>query len=110
MDDVTDPKGVCARPADCLTPGVAYVRGWAKGKRGADGLAEMLRAVGLEADFPGLKADVNVFGDGVVTLGAVRPDAVRLLADLLTTGLTAEMAWQQDGRPGIGGIPGSSAA
>ena len=107
---MTDPTGVCARSADCLTPGVAYVRGWAEGKRAADGVAEMLRALGLEADFPGLKADVNVFGDGVVTLGAVRPEAARLLADLLTTGLTAEMAWREDGRPGLGDAPGTSAA
>ncbi|MGP3986563.1 hypothetical protein [Streptomyces sp. 3N207] len=89
---------------------MAYVRGWAEGKRAADGLAEMLRAVGLDVDLPGLKADVNVFGYGVVTLGAVRPDAARLLADLLTTGLTAEMAWQEDGQPGLGGAADSSAA
>ncbi len=107
---MTDPKGVCARPADCLTPGVAYVRGWAEGKSASDGLAEVLRAVGLEVDLPGLKADVNVFGDGVVTLGTVRPDAARLLADLLTTGLTAEMAWPDDGGSGLGGAADSSAA
>ncbi|QID40362.1 hypothetical protein G3260_004841 [Streptomyces albus] len=89
---------------------MAYVRGWAEGKRAADDLAEMLRAFGLEVDLPGLKADVNVFGDGVVTLGAVRPDAARLLADLLTTGLTAEMTWRDDGRPGLGGTADSSAA
>ncbi|RCG23803.1 hypothetical protein DQ392_03705 [Streptomyces reniochalinae] len=89
---------------------MAYVRGWAEGKRGADGLAEMLRAVGLEVDLPGLKADVNVFGDGVVNLGAVRPDAARLLADMLTSGLMAEMAWREDGRPGLGGAADSSAA
>ncbi|MFE9337284.1 hypothetical protein [Streptomyces sp. NPDC007063] len=89
---------------------MAYVRGWAEGKRAADGLAEVLRAVGLDVDLPGLKADVNVFGDGVVTLGTVRPDAARLLADLLTTGLTAEMACQEDGWPGLGGAADSSAA
>ncbi|MFE9387667.1 hypothetical protein ACFYMO_31265 [Streptomyces sp. NPDC007025] len=75
-----------------------------------DGLAEVLRAVGLDVDLPGLKADVNVFGDGVVTLGTVRPDAARLLADLLTTGLTAEMVWPDDGESGLGGAADSSAA
>jgi hypothetical protein len=88
---VTDPRGVCAQRAEGLSPGVAYVRGWARGRRGADALAESLAEVGLESDFPGLKADVNIYGDGVVRIGAVRPEAVRLLVALLAAGLTAEM-------------------
>ncbi|GAA2071391.1 hypothetical protein GCM10009801_22980 [Streptomyces albiaxialis] len=89
---MTDPMGVCARRAEDLRPGVPYVRGWAEGKRGADALAELLRELGLEADFPGLKADVNVFGDGIVCLGQVRPAAVEMLARVLANGLAAEMA------------------
>lgn len=89
---MTDARGVCAKRAEDLTPGVPYVRGWADGKRGADALAEQLQAAGLEADFPGLKADVNLHGDGVVRVGAIRPEAAELLTLMLTTGLALEMA------------------
>jgi len=75
-------------------PGVPYVRGWADGKRGADALATVLHELGLASDFPGLRADVNVTGDGVVCLGTIRPDAAKLLASLLVVGLTTEMADQ----------------
>ncbi|GAB2828804.1 hypothetical protein GCM10027091_69150 [Streptomyces daliensis] len=49
---MTDPRGVCACSAEELMPGVPYVRGWAEGRRGADALAEVLSAVGLDSDFP----------------------------------------------------------
>jgi hypothetical protein len=55
-------------------------------------LAAQLTALGLEPDFPGLSADVNVAGDGLVRLGAVRPEAALLLAELIVSGLAAEMA------------------
>ncbi|URN13208.1 hypothetical protein LUW77_21810 [Streptomyces radiopugnans] len=80
---MTDPRSVCRKRAENLMPGVPYVRGWADGKRGADALATVLRELGLDSDFPGLKADVNVSGDGVVCLGTIRPDAAKLLASLL---------------------------
>lgn len=89
---MTDPRGVCARRAEDLAPGVPYVRGWAAAKRGSDALAEKLRAVGLESDFPGLKADVNVGGDGLVCLGSVRPEAIQYLVRMLVSGLALEMA------------------
>ncbi|MFI1838119.1 hypothetical protein [Streptomyces olivaceoviridis] len=47
--------------------------------------------LGLDSDFPGLMADVNVSGDGLVQLGAVRPEAAELLAELITAGLQAEL-------------------
>ncbi|MFJ8098053.1 hypothetical protein [Streptomyces griseofuscus] len=47
--------------------------------------------LGLDSDFPGLTADVNVSGDGLVQLGTVRPDAAELLAKLITAGLHAEL-------------------
>lgn len=89
---MTDPSGVCARPASMLVPGIAYVRGWSDGKRGADALAEELRSAGLAPEFHSLKADVNVHGEGVVRLGAVRPEAAETLARLITAGIAAEMA------------------
>jgi hypothetical protein len=72
-------------------PGIPYVRGWARGREAAETLAEELRVVGLDSDFPGLKADVNILGDGVVCLGSVRPEAAELLARLLTAGMAVEM-------------------
>lgn len=56
-----------AQRAENLKLDVSYVRGWQNAKRGTSALAEQLRALGLESDVPGLKADVNV--DGVVCLG-----------------------------------------
>jgi hypothetical protein len=70
------------------------VRGWATAKRAAEALAEELLAFGLDTDFPGLKPDVNVAGDGLVCVGAIRPEAAEILARLITAGLAAEMAGQ----------------
>ncbi|MGW0755362.1 hypothetical protein ACWD1Y_02495 [Streptomyces sp. NPDC002814] len=52
-------------------------------------MAEQLTVLGLDSDFPGLAADVNVFGDGLVRLGTIRPEAALLLAELITSGLAA---------------------
>lgn len=92
MADPLDPRRVVARRAENLSEARPYVRGWAQAKRAAEALAEQLRSAGLETDFSGLKADVSVFGDGLVCLGTLRPDAVQLLARLVSTGLTMEMA------------------
>ena len=88
---MTDRRGVVAKRAENLTPGVPYVRGWVRARRGADTLARQLAALGLESDFPGLSADVNVFGDGLVSLGLIRSEAALLLAELIASGLAAEM-------------------
>ncbi|QHA07806.1 hypothetical protein GQF42_34935 [Streptomyces broussonetiae] len=88
---MTDRRGVVAKRAEDLVPGVAYVRGWARARRSAGTLADQLVLLGLDSDFPGLVADVNVFGDGLVQLGTVRPEAAELLAKLITAGLDAGM-------------------
>src|SRR5690606_34266344 len=67
-DVMTDRRGVVAKRAENLMPGIPYVRGWAQARRGAGALAAQLTALGLEPDFPGLTADVNVSGDGLVRL------------------------------------------
>ncbi|MER7963879.1 hypothetical protein ACFW34_12945 [Streptomyces sp. NPDC058848] len=87
---MTDRHGVIAPRAENLTVGVNYVRGWAEARRGAESLAEQLAAFDLETDFPGLAADVNVWGDGLVRLGAVRPDAALLLAQLIDAGTAVQ--------------------
>lgn len=89
---MTDSRGVCAERAERLTPGVPYVRGWFAAKRGADDLARELNLLGLASDFPGLRPDVNVAGDGLVCVGVIRPDAAEILARLISAGLAQEMA------------------
>ncbi|MGV9251373.1 hypothetical protein [Streptomyces sp. NPDC003697] len=54
-------------------------------------MADQLVLLDLDSDFPGLVADVNVFGDGLVQLGTVHPETAELLAMLITAGLDAEM-------------------
>jgi hypothetical protein len=96
---MTDRRGVVAKRAENLMPGVPYVRGWAQARRSADTLASELTALGLESDFPCLAADVNVSGDGLVRLGIVRPEAALILAELIVSGLAAEMSMQTETRP-----------
>lgn len=93
---MTDRRGVVAKRAENLMPGVPYVRGWAEARRSASTLAEQLTALGLEPDFPGLAADVNVSGDGLVRLGTVRPEAAQLLAELIVAGCESEMPMQAE--------------
>ncbi|MCX5441190.1 hypothetical protein [Streptomyces sp. NBC_00063] len=96
---MTDRRGVVAKRAENLMPGVPYVRGWVQARRRADTLASELTTLGLESDFPGLTADVNVSGDGLVRLGVVRPEAALILAELIVSGLAAEMSMQTETRP-----------
>lgn len=49
------------------------MRGWLRARCGAMALAEQLAGLGLDTDFPGLKADVNVRGGGVGVLGRDTP-------------------------------------
>ncbi|MFD4956196.1 hypothetical protein [Streptomyces sp. NPDC058451] len=80
-----------AKRAEDLLPGVPYARGWNRARRSAGTLADQLVLLGLDPDFPGLVADVNIFGDGLVQLGTVRTEAAELLAQLITIGLEAEL-------------------
>jgi hypothetical protein len=91
---MTDPRGACAQPAGTLTPGVPYVRGWAEGRSAAGLLAEALVLAALADGFPSLRADVNILGEGVVTLGQVLPETALRVSALLAAGLLAE---QMDG-------------
>ncbi|MEU4053444.1 hypothetical protein AB0F09_30170 [Streptomyces olivaceus] len=96
---MTDRRGVVARRAEDLTPGVPYVRGWNRARQGAGALADQLVLLGLDSDFPGLVADVNVLGGGLVQLGTIRPEAAELLAELLMAGLRAERSDTASGTP-----------
>ncbi|GGN77517.1 hypothetical protein GCM10011579_059830 [Streptomyces albiflavescens] len=96
---MTDRRGVVAKRAENLMPGAPYVRGWAQARRSAGTLAVQLIDLGLEPDFPGLTADVNVAGDGLVRLGTIRPEAALMLAELIVAGFAAEMAMHADALP-----------
>ncbi|MFK0167497.1 hypothetical protein ACIQU5_01705 [Streptomyces sp. NPDC090306] len=87
---MTDRRGVVAPRAENLDAGVNYVRGWAEARGSADALAQQLHALGLDADFSGLTADVNVRGDGLVRLGTLRPETATLLARLVRAGAEVE--------------------
>ncbi|MFJ4687815.1 hypothetical protein [Streptomyces sp. NPDC088789] len=101
---MTDRQGVCAKRVEDFIPGVPYVRGWTQAKRGANALAEILRELGLGSDFPGLIGDVNINGDGIVRLGPVRPEAAKLLASALSTGMVRELA-EREASPDRRGVP-----
>ncbi|MBQ0884989.1 hypothetical protein KBZ94_08550 [Streptomyces sp. RM72] len=96
---MTDRRGVVAKRAENLAPDVPYIRGWNRARRGAGALADQLVLLGLDCDFPGLVADVNVAGDGLVHLGPVRPEAADLLAGLIAAGLQAELHDVAAGEP-----------
>lgn len=96
---MTDRRGVVAKRAEDLMSGVPYVRGWVQARRGAGALATQLSALGLETDFPGLAADVNVAGDGLVHLGAIRPETAAMLAELILVGLATEAEASSDVLP-----------
>ncbi|WP_399140523.1 hypothetical protein Q3A86_24430 [Streptomyces sp. NBUA17] len=53
----------------------------------------------MDSDFPGLAADVNVLGNGLVRLGTVSPEAADLLAELVMAGLRAELSGRTDTAP-----------
>jgi hypothetical protein len=96
---MTDPRGACAQPAGTLAPGVPYVRGWAEGRRAAEVLAEQLVVADLADGFASLRADVNILGDGVVSLGKILPETALRLSALLAVGLLAEKMdeWSKEG-------------
>ncbi|MFE3168277.1 hypothetical protein [Streptomyces sp. NPDC059224] len=96
---MTNRRGVVAKRAEDLMPGVPYVRGWVQARRGAGALATQLSVLGLETDFPGLAADVNVAGDGLVHLGTIRPETAAVLAELILSGLAAEAETSSDVLP-----------
>ncbi|MFF4896718.1 hypothetical protein [Streptomyces sp. NPDC001068] len=96
---MTDRRGVVAKRAEDLVPGVPYVRGWVRARRGAGALATQLSGLGLETDFPGLAADVNVAGDGLVRLGTIQPETAAMLAELILSGLGAKSEASSDVLP-----------
>jgi hypothetical protein len=67
-------------PAFLLEEGVGYVREWARAQHVVSELQQALSELGCCDAMPYLRADVNVFGNGVVELGRVTPETAALLA------------------------------
>lgn len=70
-------------PAFLLDEGIAYVRGWTTAQHSVLELKEALAVIGHEDAIPYLRADVNVFGAGVVELGRVTPQTSELITKAL---------------------------
>jgi hypothetical protein len=66
------------------------VRGWAEGRQAAEALAEQLVLADLADGFAALRADVNILGDGVVSLGKILPETALRFSTLLAAGVLAE--------------------
>jgi hypothetical protein len=84
-------------PAFLLDEGIAYVRGWATAQHAVSALRSALTELDQENAIPRLRADVNVFGTGIVELGHVTPQIAALIAE----GLLAikRHSTQSDGTP-----------
>jgi len=72
--------------------------GWYKARNAVMLLRNALVAAGLARELPYLRAEVNAYGDGLVTLGQTSPEAAGRLAELLELGLAAEPPDPTDGR------------
>src|SRR5215472_1352226 len=88
-----------SEPAFLLDGGIAYVRGWAVAQHSAAALSDALAELGQADAMPYLRADVNVFGAGIVELGRVTPQTADLIARGLRMVAAAEAGKTRDGCP-----------
>lgn len=70
--------------------------GWYAARNATTALRDALVRVGLEKDFPYLRADLNAFGHGLVELGRVSPDTAERLAELLRLALASGFRRDRD--------------
>jgi hypothetical protein len=99
-DDTPDDADSDAEPAYILTKGIAYVRGWAHAAHATTALEKELRACGLTDAFPYLRAEVNVFGVGIIELGRITPETAQALAALLARARTVPTTAKEDTQHG----------
>ncbi|MEU6849126.1 hypothetical protein ABZ901_04215 [Actinacidiphila alni] len=62
---------------------------WYAARNAVSSLRRVLVAVGMERDFPFLRADMNAFGYGFIDLGRISPETAERLAELLRLGIAA---------------------
>lgn len=86
--DAQDDATADAEPAYLLTEDIAYVRGWANAARAVAALEKELRTCGLTDAFPYMRAEVNIFGVGLVEVGRITPETAQALATLLARART----------------------
>jgi hypothetical protein len=84
-------------PAFLLDEGIAYVRGWTTAQRSVAQLKDVLAEAGHEDVMPYLRADVNVFGAGIVELGRVTPETADLIAHALRLIVHAQLSQTGNG-------------
>lgn len=63
---------------------------WYAARNAVSALRDVLIAAGMERDFPYLRADLNAFGQGLIELGRISPEAAKRLAELIGLGLAAQ--------------------
>jgi hypothetical protein len=95
-DDTPHEAETDAEPAYILTEGIGYVRGWAHAARATTALDRELRACGLTDALPYLRAEVNVFGVGIIELGRITPETAQALAALLARARAAPTTAKED--------------
>jgi hypothetical protein len=107
-DDTPHEAETDAEPAYILTEGIGYVRGWAHAARATNvrgwahaarattALDRELRACGLTDALPYLRAEVNVFGVGIIELGRITPETAQALAALLARARAAPTTAKED--------------
>jgi hypothetical protein len=88
-DDQDMSPWIEGEPAFLLEEGVGYVRAWARAQHAVSELQQALSDLGHSDAMAYLRADVNVFGNGVVELGRVTPETAALLAQAVRA-LTAK--------------------
>jgi hypothetical protein len=89
-----------AEPAHILNPGIGYVRGWAHAARAIASLEKELGACGLSDALPYMRAEVNVFGVGIIELGRIIPETAQTLAALLARARTIQTTAKEDTQHG----------
>ncbi|MEW2522933.1 hypothetical protein [Actinacidiphila alni] len=62
---------------------------WYAARNAVTSLRRILTALGLERDFPFLRADLNAFGHGYIDLGRISPETAERVAELLRLGTAA---------------------
>ncbi|MFJ5262401.1 hypothetical protein ACIQAC_18235 [Streptomyces sp. NPDC088387] len=87
--------------ADGGMPCAVHDHTWTRATDGVGALAAQLTTLGLDSDFPGLSAAVGASGVSVVRLGPVRPQAARILAELIVSGAEAEAETGRDRRRAV---------
>ncbi|GAB2828811.1 hypothetical protein [Streptomyces daliensis] len=79
--------GDSAEPRDDAHWSPLDSREWRAARDAVSALRDVLIAAGLEREFPYLRADLNVFGHGLIEVGRISPETAERVAELLRLAL-----------------------